>query len=150
MEVGAGYPVTLVFRPEKQGLSASEMDDYVLAVNAQLGASNLDITTESAQLQVLTDAQYSLVWRWMVQPRSTGERELELDVNLSWTPAVAGLAPVRTEPGTWQQSRTVRVNPSFAYWPLMRTVRVALMGVGLLFWLGWLVLHQRRRKSGSL
>lgn len=143
MEVGGTYPVSLVFRPEKQGLSATDSVTYVLAVNARLDAATFDTTTDSTPLQILTDPEAALVWRWTIQPRSTGQRTLELDLDLNWTPAVPGEPPVRTEPGIWQQTRTTRVNAAFAYWPLVRIVRLALMGVALLCWLGWLVLHQR-------
>lgn len=146
MEVGGTYPVTLVFRPEKPGPGSSEFDTYVLAANAQLNAATFDTSAASEQLQILTRPESSLVWRWTVQPRSAGERTLAFEVDLSWTPAVPDQPPVRTDPGIWQQSRTAKVNAAFAYWPAVRMARLALIGAGLLFWLGWLVLHQRRQQ----
>ena len=144
MEVGQSYPVSVVFRPEAPGPGAGGYDVYVLGVNAQLGAATMDLASDSAQLQILTDPKSSLVWHWTLQPCSTGERTLDLDLNFGWTPAVPGQPPVRTEPGTWQETRTARVNAAFGYWPLIRVVRLGLMGAGLLLWLGWLVLRLRR------
>lgn len=146
MEVGGSYPVSLVFRPEKKGLSTNRYESYVLGVNAQLNAATFEITAEATPLQILTNPETALVWRWTLQPGSTGQHTLEFDVDLNWTPAVPGQPPVRTEPGSWQQTRATRVNAAFAYWPVVRLARLVLMALGLLSWLGWLVLHQRRRQ----
>ena len=57
---------------------------------------------------------------------------------------MVGQPAVRTEPGVWYQTRTTLVHGAFPYWPIVRTARTALIGLGMLAWLGWLALRKRK------
>lgn len=145
MDMGDSYLIRAIFRPATaQGLGGSTKL-YVLGVLAQLTAPTFDVLQQSPPEQLLEQPEETLSWSWQVTPRVAGSQRISLDLIFNWRPATSSAPAARIDPGTWYQTKVIKVVKPFAYWAQVTLLRNILLGAGLLCLVGWQVLRRRTK-----